>query len=37
MVGAKFSLEMIGKYMVPLNIILGTIAIFLGSLLSSGL
>lgn len=37
MVGAKFSLEMIGKYMVPLNIILGIIAIFLGSMLSSGL
>ena len=37
MVGAKFSLELIGKYMVPLNIILGIMAIFLGSLLSSGL
>jgi uncharacterized membrane protein len=37
MVGAKFSLELIGKYMVPLNIILGIIAIFLGSMLSSGL
>ena len=35
MVGAKFSLEMIGKYMVPLNIALGVIAIFLGSTLSS--
>lgn len=32
---AKFSLGMIGKYMVPLNIILGVIAIFLGSTLSS--
>jgi len=37
MVGAKFSLELIGKYMVPLNIILGIIAIFLGSTLSSSL
>jgi len=37
MVGAKFSLELIGKYMVPLNIILGIVAIFLGSSLSSGL
>lgn len=37
MVGAKFSLELIGKYMVPLNIILGIIAIFLGSSLSSEL
>jgi uncharacterized membrane protein len=37
MVGAKFSLELIGKYMVPLNIILGVVAIFLGSTLSSSL
>ncbi len=37
MVGAKFSLELIGKYMVPLNIALGVIAIFLGSTLSSSL
>ncbi|MDD2790238.1 MAG: hypothetical protein PHU40_06160 [Sulfurimonas sp.] len=37
MVGAKFSLELIGKYMVPANIILGTIAIFLGATLSSSL
>jgi len=37
MVGAKFSLELIGKYMVPLNIILGIVAIFLGSTLSSTL
>lgn len=37
MVGAKFSLELIGKYMVPLNIILGVIAIFLGVTLSSSL
>ena len=35
MVGAKFSLELIGKYMVPLNIILGVVAIFLGTTLSS--
>ncbi|WP_304545632.1 hypothetical protein [Sulfurimonas microaerophilic] len=28
--GAKKALELIGKYMVPLNIILGVIAIFLG-------
>ena len=37
MVGAKFSLELIGKYMVPLNILLGIVAIFLGSTLSSSL
>jgi uncharacterized membrane protein len=37
MVGAKFSLELIGKYMVPLNIILGVVAIFLGAILSSTL
>jgi uncharacterized membrane protein len=37
MVGAKFSLELIGKYMVPLNIALGVIAIFLGATLSSSL
>jgi len=37
MVGAKFSLELIGKYMVPLNIILGIIAIFLGTTLSSSI
>lgn len=37
MVGAKFSLELIGKYMVPVNIILGIVAIFLGSSLSSSL
>jgi len=35
MVGAKFSLEVIGKYMVPVNIALGVVAIFLGSTLSS--
>jgi len=35
MVGAKFSLELIGKYMVPVNIILGVVAIFLGTTLSS--
>ena len=35
MVGAKFSLELIGKYMVPLNIILGVVAIFLGTSLSN--
>jgi len=34
-VDAKKKLEMIGKYMVPLNIALGVIAIFLGSTLSS--
>jgi len=37
MVGAKFSLELIGKYMVPLNILLGIIAIYLGATLSSSL
>jgi len=30
MVGAKGALELIGKYMVPVNIILGIIAIYLG-------
>ncbi len=35
MVGAKSALEFIGKYMVPLNIILGITAIFLGTTLSS--
>lgn len=35
MVGAKFSLELIGKYMVPANIILGVVAIFLGTFLSN--
>ena len=34
---AKNQLELIGKYMVPLNIALGIIAIFLGSALSSSL
>jgi len=28
--GATFSLELIGKYMVPLNIVLGIVAIYLG-------
>jgi len=37
MVGAKFSLELIGKYMVPVNIILGVSAIFIGSYFSSNL
>ncbi|WP_457747947.1 hypothetical protein [Sulfurimonas sp.] len=37
MAGAKFSLELIGKYMVPLNIVLGIIAIFLGAILSTSL
>ena len=37
MAGAKFSLELIGKFMVPVNIILGVIAIFLGVYLSSSL
>ncbi|MEN8303723.1 MAG: hypothetical protein ABFQ64_06615 [Campylobacterota bacterium] len=37
MVGAKFSLGLIGKYMVPVNIILGVVAIFLGTTLSSNL
>jgi uncharacterized membrane protein len=31
--GAKFSLGLIGKYMVPLNIVLGIIAIYLGAFL----
>lgn len=37
MVGAKNQLELIGKVMVPLNIVLGIIAIFLGTYLSSSL
>ena len=37
LVVAKNQLETIGKYMVPLNIVLGIIAIFLGSTLSSTL
>ena len=35
MVLAKAQLEMIGKYMVPVNIVLGVVAIFLGSYFSS--
>ncbi|MCK4874231.1 MAG: hypothetical protein KAS26_00140 [Sulfurimonas sp.] len=35
--GAKNQLEMIGKFMVPLNITLGIVAIFLGTYLSSSL
>ena len=35
--GAKFSMALVGKYMIPANIILGVIAIFLGSTLSSAL
>ena len=34
---AKKQLEMIGKYMVPVNIALGTVAIFLGTYFSSSL
>ena len=34
-VGAKNQLELIGKYMVPFNIILGVTAIFIGSYFSS--
>jgi hypothetical protein len=37
MVGAKNQLELIGKFMVPLNIILGITAIFIGTYLSSSL
>lgn len=37
MLGAKFSLEIIGKYMVPFTIVLGVVAIFLGTYLSSSL
>ncbi len=37
MVGAKNQLELIGKIMVPINIILGIVAIFLGTYLSSTL
>lgn len=35
--GAKKQLEMIGKFMVPLNILLGLVAIFLGTYLSTSL
>lgn len=35
--GAKFSLRLIGKYMIPVNILLGVVAIFLGSYLSANL
>ena len=35
--GAKFSMAIVGKYMIPVNIILGVAAIFLGSSLSSSL
>ncbi|EDZ62997.1 hypothetical protein SMGD1_1571 [Sulfurimonas gotlandica GD1] len=35
--GAKGQLELIGKYMVPTNIILGVIAIFIGTYFSSTL
>lgn len=37
MLGAKNQIELIGKYMVPLNIALGVTAIFLGTYLSSSL
>lgn len=37
MLRAKGSLEPIGKFMVPLNIVLGIVAIYLGASLSSGL
>ena len=36
-IGAKKQLEIIGKFMVPLNITLGTAAIFIGTYLSSSL
>ena len=35
--GAKFSMGIVAKYMIPLNIILGIVAIFLGATLSSSL
>ncbi len=34
---AKFSMALVGKYMIPVNIILGVVAIYLGSTLSSNL
>ncbi|MDQ1337675.1 MAG: hypothetical protein QG617_642 [Campylobacterota bacterium] len=37
MIGAKNQLELIGKFMVPLNIILGITAILIGTYLSSAL
>ena len=36
-VGAKFSMSIVAKFMIPVNIILGIIAIFLGTTLSSAL
>ena len=33
-IGAKFSMSLIGKYLIPLNIILGLVAIYLGTTLS---
>lgn len=35
--GAKFSMGIVAKFMIPVNIILGIIAIFLGTTLSSAL
>jgi hypothetical protein len=36
-VGAKVAMSLVGKYMIPLNIIIGVIAIFLGTTLSTNL
>jgi uncharacterized membrane protein len=36
-IGAKNSMGIVGKYMIPLNIILGIVAIYLGAVLSSSL
>ncbi|MDB2562874.1 DUF2269 domain-containing protein [Sulfurimonas sp.] len=36
-IGAKFSMSLVGKYMIPVNIILGLVAIYLGASLSSAL
>ena len=37
MLGAKGQIELIGKFMVPLNIVLGITAIFLGTYISSSI
>ena len=35
--GAKFTMGLVAKYMIPVNIILGVVATFLGTMLSSNL
>jgi hypothetical protein len=36
-IGAKFSMNMVGKYMIPVNIILGLVAIYMGATFSAAL